>query len=66
MSASSPVPDPVDPSPASEFDYWLREEYFLSPSRGEETPYKGEREDDDLAAYRRGMDAVDFAMSEKM
>ncbi|KAG8929535.1 hypothetical protein FRC01_004185 [Tulasnella sp. 417] len=60
---SSPALNPVEPSPAPEFDYWLNEDYFLSPSRGDETLDGGEQEDD-LEAYRRGMDAARSAALE--
>ncbi|KAG8920502.1 hypothetical protein FRC00_009926 [Tulasnella sp. 408] len=65
MLASSPASDPVDPSSASEFDYWLNEDYFLSPSRGEKLLSEGNRKDNDLVAYRRGMNAADSGTFKK-
>ncbi|KAG9049967.1 hypothetical protein FS837_008317 [Tulasnella sp. UAMH 9824] len=64
-SASCPAPDPVDPSHASEFDHWLDEDYFLSPRRGEKLLSEGNRNDNDLVAYRRGMNAADSGTSKK-
>lgn len=59
---STSAPDPVDPSPISEFDCWLNEDYFLSPGSGESSSLPSwsteSEEDDGLIAYRRGMDAA--------
>lgn len=59
---STSAPDPIDPSPISEFDCWLNEDYFLSPSSGESSSLPSwnteSEEDDELMAYRRGMDAA--------
>ncbi|KAG9019770.1 hypothetical protein FRB90_007913 [Tulasnella sp. 427] len=59
-SLSDSALDPIDPSTAPDFGFWINEDYFLSPSRGEELalpdPWSNDgKADVEMAAYRRGM-----------